>query len=151
MSQAVIRAEAHSDDHSINARFDAMPWFVLATDDAIRALARCDWGGDYPADDVAHAMADAYPSLTRLFNYLESIADDPAKKDVKGFECHIDSADALKWLRKNRGKLYRELTKPKVKTKACPRCSRELKPNVIECGACGYEYTEAQVLAAMRA
>ena len=47
----IIRGEVKSDDCVKQAIFNAIPWFEQAADDDICALAACDFGGDYPADD----------------------------------------------------------------------------------------------------
>lgn len=95
----MIKAECHSDDRVRKANFDATPWFVQASAESIGALAKCGWGGDYPADGVSHFMAEHDEEVGKVFQYLELVAD---KKDAPGFECHVDEADALTWLRKNR-------------------------------------------------
>jgi hypothetical protein len=106
---ALIPAEAHSDDHVIKIEFDALPWFEQATDQAILALAGCDWGGDYPADEIVYYLDETVPDLSRLIVHLEIIANDPAKKDCRGFECHIDEARALEWLKSHRRFIWAEL------------------------------------------
>lgn len=103
MKKAVIRAEAHSDDHHVQVEFDAVHWFEQASDSEIADLARCDWGGDYPADAVAEFFdRTGKNSTSRLFRYLEAIADDRSKKDVSGFECHVNRADAIQWVKAHR-------------------------------------------------
>ena len=99
-----IRAECHSDDHNIEISFDAKDWFDKAEGDAILKLADCEWGGDYDADAVAEHFEDS--TTKRLFEYLHLIHADPSKKDACGFECHVDRDDALRWLKKNRPKIY---------------------------------------------
>jgi hypothetical protein len=110
----IIPAEAHSDDHVINAQFDALAWFEGASNLAILTLARCEWGGDYPADDVAMSLAETVPDLARLFAYLEIITDDPTKKNCRGFECRVDEAHALEWLKNHRSTIWTELTGKKL-------------------------------------
>lgn len=147
----MIRAEAHSDDQVVKVRFDATNWFRGASTDSIVRLADCDWGGDYPADEVAIHLAENNRELQRLFSYLETIADDPGKKDVKGFECHISEADALAWLKRWKYAAWRKITQEdRPSTKQC-KCGRQLAINVIECGACGHTFSEAEVLAAIYA
>jgi hypothetical protein len=107
--QFVIQAEAHSDDRVFEVQFDAGEWFKQATDDEIGRLARCGWGGDYPADSVAHFMADHSPPLAKLFEYLEHIAGLPSKKNVCGFECHVDEDAAMSWLRQFKPELAKKI------------------------------------------
>jgi hypothetical protein len=85
-----IEAECHADDYVFTAKFNAVPWFKQAFDSEILKLAACDWGGDYPADAVAHFMSDIDSDIADMFGYL-------GKKDV-GFECHVDADPAMAWL-----------------------------------------------------
>ena len=95
----MIRARVHPDDHAIEVPFDATPWFEQASDEEIMELVGCDWGGDYPADRVAMHMADeAHPEVAAVFRYVE-IAQNV--RDV-GFECYVEEADAVAWLRQHR-------------------------------------------------
>jgi len=88
----MIKAKAWSDDRNVEVEFDATPYFQQASALEILQLACCGWAGDYPADDVATYVAGGEPStgrggrpgLRRLFQYLEIIADDPAKADCRG-------------------------------------------------------------------
>ena len=95
----VIPAEAHSDDRVFEVPFDAQEWFKQAADEEILRLAESGWSGDYPADSVAHFMAERHPPLAKLFEYLEHIATLPSKKDLRGFECSVDDEAAMTWLR----------------------------------------------------
>ncbi len=94
-----INAECHSDDRVREADFDATPWFRQASAESIAGLAACGWGGDYPADGVAHFMAEHNEEVGKVFQYLDLVSD---KKDAPGFECHVDETDAMAWLRENR-------------------------------------------------
>lgn len=99
-----ISAECHSDDYKVEVSFDAVPWFKQASDDAIKALADCDWGGDYPADDVAIYMAFDNADVRRMFTYLDIVGD-------VGFECHVNKSEAILWLAENRLALDLEMCK----------------------------------------
>lgn len=90
-----ISAEVHSDDHVIETTFDASRWFAQASDDEILKLARCGWGGDYPADDVALFAAGYDADVKKVFDYLELVGH---KKDRPGFECHVNEDSAREWL-----------------------------------------------------
>ena len=92
-----IKAKAHSDDRCMEVMFDATPWFEKASDAEILALAECEWGGDYPADDVARFMATVNEGVKEMFMYLGFRSN----KEVVGFECHVDSADAINWIKIN--------------------------------------------------
>ncbi len=96
-----IRAECHSDDHNIEISFDAVKWFEDAEGDAILELADCEWGGDYAADAVAEHFEDS--TTKRMYDYLHIVNQNETKC---GSECHVDKDDALRWLKKNRPKIY---------------------------------------------
>ena len=104
----MIKAEAHSDDYAVEAEFDATAWFEKATDNEIIELMNCGWGGDYPADDVAIDIAKTNEEVDAIFTHTANIANDPSKKDLSGFECHVEEEDALKWLKENRPHLLVE-------------------------------------------
>ncbi len=95
----IIKAECHSDDRVREANFDATLWFIQASSESIGDLAKCGWGGDYPADGVAQFMARHDEVVNKVFQYLYLVGD---KRDAPGFECYVDEADALAWLRENR-------------------------------------------------
>lgn len=101
MSETVdrIRAEAHSDDHKFDHTFDATPWFAVARPEEIFALAKCGWGGDYPADAVAQFMGRIERPLETMFTYLTA-------RDDGGFECHVDTGDAMTFLKEARPEVY---------------------------------------------
>ena len=87
-----IKAECHADDQVLRATFDATPWFEQASCEDIGKLAACDWGGDYPADEVAQFMAEQDGEVRKMFQYLDIVGN-------LGFECHVDRDDAIAWLR----------------------------------------------------
>lgn len=97
-----IKAEVHDDGHRIKAEFDARRWFDQASDNEILELARCGWGGNYPADEVACFMEDHDEEVAKVFAVVEACQD--------GFECHVDEQDALRWLAKNRAYVHGKLT-----------------------------------------
>jgi hypothetical protein len=99
----VIRAEVHTDDFAFTAKFDALPFFELATPEQILDLAKCEWGGDYPADDVARFFIDkpGYEDVTQVFAY--------ASKVKSGFECHVYEPEALHWLYVHRPDVFQML------------------------------------------
>lgn len=93
--QAVIPAECHSDDGHVEVDFDAEPYFRQADDLEIVQLALCGWGGDYPADWVADHFRDDNPEVKRMFEYIEIHGE-------QGFECHVEEAGAVAWIKANR-------------------------------------------------
>jgi len=101
-----IPAECHSDDHAVECPLDAAPWFKRATTREIVALAKCDWGGDYPADQVALNMAGRDEDVRFMFRYIE--VRKKLGQDI-GFECNVQETEARAWLKKNRPRVYSEL------------------------------------------
>ena len=101
----IIKAECHSDDHAVEVTFDAVSFFKKASYEKILALAKCGWGGDYPADGVAIYMAGKNKEVEDMFTYVEA----RRKQADVGFECHVDNGEALCWLLKNRPRIYAKL------------------------------------------
>lgn len=100
-----IRAEAHTDDGKFRLQFDATLWFAQASPEDIFALANCGWGGDYPADVVAQYMShNGERRLETMFTLLTAIDDG-------GFECHVDTGDALTYLKETRPEVYDCITR----------------------------------------
>jgi hypothetical protein len=102
-----IPAEVHTDDYHYEVAFDALPWFEQASDQEIIALARCGWGGDYEADEVAEFCADHNAQVARLFDYLSH--GPRMGRDSVGFECRVDNNAALVWIKTNRPALSDKL------------------------------------------
>ena len=101
----IIKAEVHSDDYAVEIVFDAVSWFKQASRKEIIELVKCGFGGDYPADYVAEFYEKN--QTKDLFQYLHILNKEPNFEC--GFECHVDQDPALRWLRKNRPKIYKEL------------------------------------------
>ena len=97
-----IKAECHSDDRVFEVRFDALPFFLRASDQEIEDLARCGWGGDYPADAVAYFVEDQNPDISAMLGYCQ-------RRRGLGFEVYVDPARAVTWLRQNRRFLLERL------------------------------------------
>jgi hypothetical protein len=102
-----VKAEVHTDNRVHEVDFDAADWFAQASDEEVRKLSGCGWGGDYPADEVALFYGDSHPEVTQLFAYLEKVQ---GTRRACGFECHVDEASALAWLKENRPTLHAELS-----------------------------------------
>ena len=102
-----IPAEVHSDDHKVTANFDAVAYFVQASDDELVGLVDCGFGGDYPADEVAQFMADLDEGVERVFMYLSFEPEHFGEK--VGFECHVDQRPALLWIKAHRPTAYQRL------------------------------------------
>lgn len=106
----MIRAECHSDDFVVTAKFDAAPWFAQATEDEIVMLARQEWGGDYAADAIVHHLESeaGYESIGAIFTYLSHRPTTPSG-DTIGFEVNVHAPDALRWLLANRTGVFDEV------------------------------------------
>jgi hypothetical protein len=102
MKDPIIPAEVHRDDWHFSASFDALLWFQQASDDDIRALAECGWGGDYPADDVARHVSDTNADVERVL-------DNTTCEEGMGFECHVNETMARAWLKEHKLALHDEL------------------------------------------
>lgn len=101
----LIRAEAHSDDRVIEATFEAHAWFIGASVEDILALAAEEWGTCEVADGVA-LHHETGPRLTLLFDYIHS--KNAIQRDV-GFECNVNSDDAMAWLRHQRPGVWAQI------------------------------------------
>lgn len=106
----MIRAECHSDDFLVTAKFDAAPWFAQATEDEIMMLARQEWGGDYAADAIVHHLESeaGYESIDAIFAYLSRRPTTPSGEMI-GFEVNVHAPDALQWLLANRMGVFDEV------------------------------------------
>ena len=112
----MIKAEVHSDDRSVEVEFDATPYFIKSRNPKLFDLALCGFGLDYPSDEVAISMAEHNEEIQFLFKYLEVIADDPMKKNHRGFECTVDVGSAMKWIKNERPELYEKI----INDEDCP-------------------------------
>lgn len=90
----LVHAEVHSDDRRAEASFDIRPILLQIEYGHLLDLARCDWGGGQPADDIA-LMAGKYDASVR--NVMEYVSRAPG-----GFECTINGERALEWLKEKR-------------------------------------------------
>lgn len=99
--QAVVKAEVHTDDGLDQAYFDAALYLAdpYTTDSDLLELARCGFGGDYPADNVARYFEDKDDDVTALFRHHDALVGTPRET---GFECYVDRNDAMKWIRANK-------------------------------------------------
>jgi hypothetical protein len=96
-----IRADAYTDDEmAVIEEFDATRYFEDSSDEEIMELAKCGWGGDYPADEVAQFMADHDDRLAKMFRYIE--AAEEVSPDAPGLECHVNVEDAMAWIAEHR-------------------------------------------------
>ena len=95
----MISAIADTDDFAIILEFDATPFFEQASDEDLVALAECDWGHDYPADEVANFMRDSGDkNFVKFFTYLDIKNEFRGDSDMTGFEVKVNRGEALDWL-----------------------------------------------------
>jgi hypothetical protein len=102
----MIKAKAHSDDFVVEVKFDATRWFETVSDQDIINLIECDFGGDYAADDVVRFFIESNTDVAELFEYFDK-SPTMSNGDSVGFECHVDSDNALEWLKVNRPHLLK--------------------------------------------
>jgi hypothetical protein len=100
--KATIQAEVHSDYRRHQVSFDALKWFEQAAEAQIVELARCGWGGDYPADEVAKFFEDENEAIDKLLDHCRD-------SDESGFECQVDESDARVWLKEHRPQVLESL------------------------------------------
>jgi hypothetical protein len=98
-----VPASIKSDDDAFSEEFDAAPWLAQAGAEAILALARCGWAGNYPADEVAYWMRDRLAEIDDLLSHFEART---AAGGECGFWCGVDEPAALAWLEENRPGIY---------------------------------------------
>lgn len=102
----LIRASMHSDDRVLEAPFFAQEWFIGASDDSIKTLYEDEWSHSDEADAVARSAEHVY-RVELVFNYIR--AYNRADRDAIGFECTVNRADAMAWLRRHRHGLWCQL------------------------------------------
>lgn len=98
--EAVIPAEAHTDDRAFSVQFDALRYFEAADDETLAALEVADFAHSYEADQVARDLASKHAELAALFVYLKQVNKNAW--ETMGFEVVIDADAARAWLSENR-------------------------------------------------
>lgn len=87
-----VHASTHDDDYKFEIKkFHCTAWFEQASDEEIKALIDCDFGGDYGADAVAEFYDGIIPEITEMFRFKD-----------KGFECHVNAEEAWAWIKVHR-------------------------------------------------
>lgn len=100
--QPPVSARAWSDDRTVESAFNAAAWFAQASDEAILELQEIGWSGDSASDDVAEYMSARDPEVRAVFTFLSGLP----RTVSMGFECRVDEASALEWLRVHRAGLW---------------------------------------------
>lgn len=100
MLAGMIRALVHSDDGAVRAEFDATYYFCLADDEEIIGLADANWGCDEYADRVSRFFEESNPDVSAVITYVVAHTE-----DAMGYQCHVNVADALPWVRAERAHL----------------------------------------------
>ncbi len=101
----LIRAEAHSDDQVVSESFYANEWFIEAADKDILQLVSDNWGRSRMADSIAQHFEDN-SLLSPLFDYLATCN---SIRHEMGFECTVNSDDAMAWLQCQRHGLWAQI------------------------------------------
>ncbi len=99
-----VTARVWTDDKVFDIEFNAVSWLKQATDSEISDLYMCGFGRDYPADKVAHFMADRNIEIASMFQYLEVLK---GTKDI-GFEVEVNAEQMLQWLKVNKPELWEQ-------------------------------------------
>ena len=99
-----VTARVWTDDKVFDIKFNAVSWLKQATKKNIIDLYWCGFGHDYPADKVAHFMADHNIEIASMFQYLEVLK---GKNDV-GFEVEVNAEQMLQWLKVNKPELWEQ-------------------------------------------
>lgn len=87
-----VTCEIYSDDRRYHLRdVDATPWFKQASVVDMLRLAECGYGGDYPADEVAHWLCATNGDVANLMDYVTHVPD-------MGFECRVNRDQARAWV-----------------------------------------------------
>lgn len=98
-----IDAEVHDDGHQITAHFDAAAWFAQASEEDLWKLYSCGWARDYTADAVAEFYEDRDEGVKQMF---ELVRISQKTRNPVGFECCIESDQAMAWLEIHRKPLW---------------------------------------------
>jgi len=109
MDNFIIHAIAVTDDGVFDVLFEAEPWFIDASDDAIVKLFDEGTSSSYASDAVGYFCCEnsnheSNKYLECLFTYLEYLAE--CRNKFVGFDLRIDTNDALKWVKENRPAIY---------------------------------------------
>jgi methionyl-tRNA synthetase len=94
-----IQCQCHSDDYFVNLEFDASEYFQDAEIGDLIELSHHDWKHCQAADEIAYFYGQ--DNAHRLFEYLENRPLMP-DGDPVGFECEVNPAEAMAWLRRHR-------------------------------------------------
>lgn len=95
----VIRAEFWTDDRVIECTFDARPFFMQASAEAVAGIIGCGYRGDYPTDAIADYVSDHHldAEVENGFSYI-GMMQKTGRKNAPGFECSVDQVSMLTWL-----------------------------------------------------
>ncbi len=105
LMEPAIAAKVWSDDHNMEAEFNAAGWFAKANDEEVITLADTGWRGDSVSDSVAEHASAHGSEVRAVFDYVGSL---PKKLDI-GFECEVDEDNAMAWLAQHRPGLHARL------------------------------------------
>ncbi len=101
-----VTATCYSDDHAVEVEcFDATLWFARGTDEDIQKLQAESYRGCSMADNVAVFIASYDARVQAMFDHNEAL---PETVEVRGFECHVQQAEARKWIHQHRPHLLND-------------------------------------------
>ncbi len=100
-----IPTSVTTDDNAWRFSFDAEPWFIDASDDAIKKLFLEGLTDSYATDGVAYFCAEKNKYLESMFVYLEHLKELHPHSE-SGFCVRINRTDALKWVNEHRPSIY---------------------------------------------
>ena len=139
----MIKARTYPDDHAIDVDFDAAPYLQDASTEDLQKLIACGFSGDYPADQVAIALADTNEQIAAMFTYIEA-RNRVARKPI-GFEVHVDEDQPIAWIAQHRPEALAGLDLAEYDLAQCSDCGRIAdrdtmsktgKKDDLTCGAC---------------
>ncbi|MDO8416547.1 MAG: glyoxalase superfamily protein [Agitococcus sp.] len=107
-----IPAVVRTDDDHARANFNAIPWFIQASDAEILALQKEQWLCCQEADAVALYMEGGRTNddVNQVFDYLAlSNQTEHSSDDLQGFEVYMEDGPVLRYCRAHRYALFVEL------------------------------------------
>lgn len=106
-----ITATVWTDDNKHKVLFNCNEWFALAKDEEIKELAESNFEYSEMSDKVAEFYEDKIPEIKKLFEHTGSYNYIGLnRKDMIGFECSIEEAEAWDWIKINKPLLFAELS-----------------------------------------
>lgn len=105
MMYRTVLATIRSDDGHARARFDATPWFEMATEVEVERLRREGWGGGETSDRIALDLDPMPRGVRAIFDHIDlanGAARDRWRRDTVGFQVDVVPESAAWWLARHR-------------------------------------------------